>query len=67
MYESRTILNDAVERASMASILSPTETRFEIAVKRGLAKGLAYVAKRLDPETFKTRERPLQTALQTHS
>ena len=53
MYNSRLILNDAVERASMAGGIHPTETRFEAAVKRGVPKGFAYAAKWLDPEAFK--------------
>ena len=65
MYNSRIILSDAVERASMAGGVYPTETRFEIAIKRGVAKGLAYAAKWLDPEVNKLRENRLEPLART--
>ena len=64
MYHSRTILSDAVERASMAGGIYPTETRFEAAVKRGVAKALAYAAKWLDPEALKLGEKSFELSSQ---
>ncbi len=65
MFDSKVILNDAVDRAAMAGGIYPTETRAEAAVKRGLARGLAYVARRLDPAAFKAGERVLRPASHT--
>ena len=67
MYQPRPILSDAVERAAMAGGIYPVETRAEAAIKRGLAKALAYAAKRLDPAIFSGRDGNLRQASQTSS
>ena len=65
MFESKTILSDAVDRAAMAGGIYPAETRAEAAIKRGLAKGLAFVANWLDPEAFDKRDASLKVALRS--
>jgi hypothetical protein len=60
MFDSKTIISSEVERAAMAGGIYPKESRFEAVVKRQLAKGLAYVATKLDPEIFKSRAANLQ-------
>ncbi len=64
MFDSRTILSDAVDRAAMAGGIYPTESHSEATVKRGLAMGLAYAARWLAPEMFKAQDTHLQPARQ---
>ncbi len=60
MYDSKTIIRSEVERAAMIGGIYPRESRLEALVKRQLAKGLAYVATKLDPEIFKSQAAHLQ-------
>ena len=53
MFDSKIVISSEVERAAMAGGIYPRESRLEAVVKRQLAKGLAYVATKLDPEIFK--------------